>query len=139
MTLQCVWLLEDQLIYIRLSGTVDTQDLRSGNAIISRYLAESKSRSIHLLFDCREVKQINLGVVQIHLELQYLQHPSLGWIVIFGMNRSVEQMIGFLTSVILRLTKLRVREVGTLDEALDFLRSADPSLPAIIPSVDVST
>lgn len=138
MASQCVWQLKDRIIYVRLSGIVDVHDLRNGNATISRYLAESKGRSIHVLFDCREVKQIALGVVQIHLELQYLHHPLLGWVVIYGMNRSVEQMVGFLTSVILRLTKLRVHEVGTWDDAVTFLQSADPSLPASIPSIDVS-
>lgn len=138
MTSQYVWQLKDRVIYAQLSGTVDASDLRKGNIAISRYIAESTGSPIHIQFDCRSVERIVLGVVQIHSELHYLQHPSLGWIVIFGMSGVVEHMVEFLTTIVIRLTGLRVYHAESKDDALAFLRRIDPTLPEVMPSVDVS-
>jgi len=138
MSSQYSWQQKDQLIYARLSGTVDAQDLRKGNANISHYLEDSKSASVHLLFDCREVERITFSVVQVRNELRYLQHPALGWVVIFGMSGVVENMVEFLTAVISRLSGLRVYSADTLEDGVSFLQSVDPSLPAVLPSIDAS-
>lgn len=139
MASQYIWQLKGRLIYVRLSGIVDEVDLRKGNAIVSQYLAESNDYPVHILFDCTEVERITFSVVQVRNELHYLQHPSLGWVVIFGMAGVVERVGEFLTTVIARLTGLQVYSVNTLDEGLAFLRQMDPSLPDWLPSIDAST
>jgi hypothetical protein len=131
------WLLKDRIIYVHLSGTVGEVDLREGNTFISRCLAES-NYPVHIQFDCKDVQRITFSVVQIRNELHYLQHPALGWVVIFGMTGVVEHMIEFLSTVVTRLTGLQVYSAETSEEGLAFLRRVDSSLPEDFPSVDVS-
>ncbi len=138
MASQYVWHLKDRIVYARLSGTINEDDLRKGNAIISQYLAESKHVPIHLLLDCREIERITFSVIQIRNELHYLQHPSLGMVVIFGMTGLVERSVEFLTALVTRLTGLQVYSAKSPDEGLVFLRTIDPSLPHLLASIDVS-
>lgn len=123
------WYLPERIIYAQLQGNITIEDLYKGSEAISRYLYESPSESIHLIFDANKMTGIGFNVVPAWGILSYLRHPRLKWIVLFGAKGILANTVKIFASVIESGIKLRFHMCDTLDETFIFLQQQDNSLP----------
>ncbi len=123
------WFLPQRVIYAQLQGEITVEDLYKGNEAISRFLYESRSQSVHLIFDAKEMTGISFNVVSAWGILSYLKHARLKWIIMFGVKGVLVSPVRIFVTVIGSAIRLHFHLCDHLSEALSFLQKQDSTLP----------
>lgn len=132
------WYLKGRIIYT--PGTLDRDDMVERNRLTLALIeAEGEPPYVHVLIDhsCKEYKAedlqdrarslkyyVQLGEEEVRQKL--LTHPLFGWVISIATPTASLKMAGTVSS---QQRNYRWHSVSTLDEALEFLQSRDPSLP----------
>jgi hypothetical protein len=81
---------------------------------------------VHIVADISALREYPKSVLSLRgVLMPLLQHPRLGWIVVYGQRNSA---ISFLLSAVMNMTYVRSRLVTSEKEALDVLQKADATL-----------
>ena len=121
------WRLEGRVIYLRVW---DILPLLEAHEAVEKIAAavEEGSPPIHIIVDLKALRFSPTGI-QTNLRLNsYLRHPHIGWIVTIGGTPLTQ----FLSNVVRQFFPIKLQQTDSLEASLDFLRSTDPSLEALV-------
>ena len=138
MNLDVHWHLPGRIIYSYDVLSV-SERIERNREILRLLETEGQPPKVHLLIDFSSTGHGNyiLGLQDMidrqetneelkQLTKQVAEHPLLGWVVSIGEQN---QSLTAAATVLATKLKYRRRAVDTLEEALDFLKKADASLP----------
>lgn len=127
------WLVEDHVIITYLWGYVPLDDVQHNADTVAKLVYQVNAHApIHIIVDATQhTNPINnfIGVREATREL--LNHPDIGWVLIFGYRTSPINQ--FIVRAVCTVFGIRFRFVDTFDEARLFLQSIDLTLDEDIP------
>lgn len=119
------WYIEDEIIYIRYSGTPTYDEFREA-ILEANELIEGSSRSlVHTVSDLGDVTRTPSPKDSLKLAREVGVHERVGWTIFIRETAGLTKMI---VAMFTSLTKVRTRSFNTMDEAIDFLKSMDTDL-----------
>ncbi len=117
------WYIPNQIIYSDFCGEVTLRELSKYNDEMTQILETAASR-IHVIVNTTQVTNVSVNPRDIVQTLSHLTHPQIGWGVVVQTSRFVR----FLASMVMQLRQVRVRYVGDLPSAADFLEQVDDTI-----------
>lgn len=117
------WHIPERVIKITGEGALSFEDTDAINTELVSLLEEGTA-PVHILLDASHITNIPHDFVKLKSGQTYIGHANLGWLVMFGADR----MMSFLASLILQMTRSRIRFCHTEAEALAFLQELEPEL-----------
>jgi hypothetical protein len=124
------WLVEGRVILAELSGDLTAEELIPYDRAICQHLDAAKAFQVHYLVDTSRVQ--GLPGMNDMKDFSFLRHPRMGWTAAVGIQSPLVRSVGNFLS---KLYKIKARELKSVDEALEFLQSVDPTLPDLRPAV----
>jgi hypothetical protein len=121
----CYWYLDRRIIYNHLRGIVTVEEAAALEDENFAHFEEGVP-PVHIIVDVSDVEKLPTNISQLNRMLQRGRPPSLGWIVMVGMN-ALGRVIG---SLLCQAARVPFRTFDTLDEAVRFLQEADNTLDA---------
>lgn len=112
------WYKQDEIILLRLLGDFDLDHMKAFNEDVNAMLVSASGNAISLIIDTTETSKIMARPVPMRNTLTFLQNPRLRWLVVVGAN----DVVKFLTSVVLQLTHIVPIYKNNLEETIDFLK-----------------
>lgn len=124
---QWVTLIEGKIYLSVGSGHVTVESMHQFDQEVISKIEASDATLVHLISDTRYILSIpSLGEMQ---KLKYPHHPRMGYNLTIGAFHN--PLMRFIISLSLSVTRLRYRDVNTLEEACAYLAQKDPSLPPL--------
>jgi hypothetical protein len=117
------WHQDKRIIYERLHGTFDLEEVMAASQSTEKHLNEGTA-PVHLVVDMSGLKSFPTNITKLNGMISYLKHPSLGWVIVTGGNT----LSSFLVNVLSQVIKFRVAQRPTLELAAEFLRTQDQTL-----------
>lgn len=118
------WYIPNRVVLVTMCGDITRDDILDGDEILLRdFLAASPADYVHLIFDHSEVKSV--PDVTVHKQLQFAEHPRLGWSLSFGDS----PVTRFFVSAMTQITGIKFRICRTAEQCIEFLADMDPTLP----------
>jgi hypothetical protein len=127
MPYQNTWLLQDKVMLARMWGTFTDEEFLAYDAEAVRILDASASSWVHTIQVMDHV-HIHQPKISLAVQMKASRHPKVGWTVILGVENPV---LRFLIRVAASTAGTRVRHVNTLEIAVQYLISVDPSVEAL--------
>lgn len=124
MPFQMEWLIENRVIFHRISGKRQADEQAEMNRKAQLFLNEAQT-PLHFIVDIQSLEKELNSVQNVFRDVKHLNLTNLGWVVIISDNR-VFQFVA--TTVLSLLGKSQCKAVSSLNEALLFLKSKDASL-----------
>jgi hypothetical protein len=124
MTITVEWLIEGKVLLCTSDANLTIEDMATTDKVIYDYLQQA-TRPIHQVLDGRQTQIFPLHVRTMVDAIPNWKHPNAGWFVIINEKRDAGQ---FLTSLTAQVIGVRFRFVASVEEALVFLKKADPTL-----------
>lgn len=119
------WYIPDRVMLMKISGQVTADDVQQMDQLVvdNRTIA---GRTVHQCIDVTEMtKPPSLGALRQHA---HVTDESDGYVIIIG---SINRMVEFVLLSIAQVKNIRMIVVPTLDQAIEELRTLDPSLRGI--------
>jgi hypothetical protein len=123
MAFRTTWIEDNRIIYTELTGTLTTQEAQEMSDTHAKFLNEGKA-PVHLIVDITNLETVPTSLRQNASMGGYLRHSSLGWTVLIGGS----VLVNFMVSVLGQVFKFRYSKRETLEGAMTYLISQDPSL-----------
>lgn len=124
MTIEMNWLVEGRIVDETITGQITSDDIREQDERTLAYLAQTDDHLMHMIVDFSAVSDIpGLGSFS---GVDWLRHKNLGWVVVYGMDN---KLVEFVSSMVLKVTRVRYRFVESRADALAFLQEVDVTLP----------
>lgn len=119
------WLIENEIVYVRYSGTITVEELRASLLESMDYMERSPRALVHSINDVGDVVEPvsikdSLAVVR-----ELGTHPRAGWTFTI---REKSKMIRMSSGLGASVFKIRYRAFDTLDEALEYLKGFDSAI-----------
>ena len=129
MAYEVKWYVTDRILYARCYGDYTLDELASmTQCVVDDYLNAADS-TVHFLVDLENMATYPVQVARIRDVTQAsLQHPNMGWLLVYGVNNP---MLGFIIKVTTQVMRARVRQISELDEAIIVLQIVDSTLLTI--------
>lgn len=119
------WLIENEIIFVRYSGVMTTEDLRACLLESQRYVESSPRALVHVINDVGDVvEQVSMKDSMTVIR-EVGNHPRAGWA--FSI-REKSKMIKMSSGLGASVFKIRYRAFDTLDEALEYLKGFDSAI-----------
>jgi hypothetical protein len=117
------WFIEKHVMVLKMyEPPKDEVDAAEFDRTIISYLEQGET--VHALVDAREESgSINLRVAA---QMKFTRHRHFGYLVLITPNRAAQRMVATMVS---RLTPIQLRFANTPEEAIEFLKGVDPSIP----------
>ena len=128
MAIKISWEVPGKVLRADLSETITVEDLRTGEAEITKVLNEATSDRVHILYTLRAAYAITFSANQIRTTLTYFRHPKLGWLIVVGATGAMKVLTQVFASLVNKITPILVHHVNTVDEAIAFLRERDDTM-----------
>lgn len=128
MAIEFIWHIEGQVALATLSGVVSTQDLISGNSIMSTWMDKSDAAYVHVLFDATNMQRITFSARESVRMLHYLNHDRMGGFVVFGTPSYLHPIVTFMGLIVSQLTRAQFQVAKNLDDAMAILHELDDTL-----------
>lgn len=116
------WLLSDHILYATLAGSITDDLFLELDTTLVKFIESSSAPQVHVFFDNREMRSI--PTIKVYRQLQFTQHPRLGWGVSFGDN----DLTRFFISAFVQMNQIYFHMTDTLRDCLDFLNHMDYKL-----------
>lgn len=119
MPYQVEWLDKPYIVFIKLSGKLNEDDMRSFMEELVALAAEVPDVAVHSLVDASEIEHlppINSVLADIRRMLKAFPNRSMS--TMFG----VSKLVRFMVEMLVKLTTLRIRIFDTHEEAEAFVR-----------------
>jgi hypothetical protein len=123
-TLDLQWYIPHRILYIAARGSLSDQDSIHADEMLVHYLNQSV-KPMHLLIDVTQVRKLTTRLL--HIQPHVMRHDCMGWVITVGMQYN--PIIDFGISALSPKMRIHHRDFATMQRALDFLQSADSSLP----------
>lgn len=117
------WVEGGHILYCRLEGTLTLGSLRAANAEIDHQLGTA-APVVHLIFHLVNVNHPLPSVNALRGPLSTQGRDRVGWMLFIGGSAAAR----FVGAIVSRSLGLRVHTLSTIEEAVEFLGAADPSL-----------
>ncbi|MGB1285529.1 MAG: hypothetical protein ACPG7F_03260 [Aggregatilineales bacterium] len=125
------WVIEGCIVKSRFYGINTLEDVIESNTDIRDNYLEGSQRLVHQIIHLDNIEKFSRNIGQLNRATKIIsEHPSMGWIVVMGLNNP---FLSFLASTLSQLSHLRVKEVPSLDEAFVSLRHVDATLSDVLP------
>jgi len=118
------WYIPGHVIYWRIYGEGNTLETAcAASEQVAHMLSQNKYQYVHILLDAQFTPGFKL--VKLAAALVHLGHPRLGW----TMRCVHDPDLKMWGAVISTKTQTRYRNVKSLHDGWEFLKSMDPKLP----------
>ncbi len=124
MSVQVMWLVEQQVILCACRGQLTYPDLEQMVAQIADLSRSSSAPLVHVVIEASDLDF--LPSVREISALRGTTPAGGGWTLLVGVDN---HLLRFLASMIVQMFAARFRFVNTLDAALQFLQEMDSTLP----------
>lgn len=125
------WAVAHRVLVVKYAGIITSDDIEQATLALKAELATiSEAQSIHIVFDCEDADHFQIEVSLRNARFtagRVLTHPGVAWIV-FIFKYAAYPRVYYITDIVSRLLKLRLKNVSTRAEALSTLRQLDPTL-----------
>lgn len=118
------WYVEGRVVYSRMWGTITVDDFRDYMTTLFGYFDNSNALLVHNLLDSRHVT-VGLSLRQI-VGVVRKPHPRMGWNLEINPNAGTVRII---TDMVTQLMGIRNHTFDNLEQALDFLKARDETIP----------
>ena len=121
--LKSEWLVENRVRLVTVKNDLKASAVHlNDREMVS--LMDKLSAPMHLIVDMRELRSFpRLDEI---LNLQYLRHEYMGWLLTVGASRS--RILRFFLNAVGRTTRVRFHDFDDLDEVIAFLEQNEPLL-----------
>jgi hypothetical protein len=123
MSYEISWYHEKRVLLVRIQGELTLEDMRQCSDAIYETL-DLGTAPTHVIADLREIGHFPASLIALKNAARYLTHPKIGWIVVIGGPMLAQMFAGILT----RTTRINYHAAKTIEEAIQLLFEADPSL-----------
>lgn len=124
MSAKAFWLVEGRVIYTALNGRLSIEEFEKVDNHIVDLIKGASGAQVHVIVDATELEAIppihDLG------KLRHMKNFRYGWMLTIGSSRKPAIHTTFV--LLAQMFKVRHMELRTLDEALRYLYSVEPSL-----------
>ena len=121
------WLIENRILYNEYNGSISKEDITEMVSSDVEYLDKSDALLVHCLVNIRALTSIPTNIKCLSESTQaILGHPQIGWVIAYGNQIPAG---AFITTIVAQLFKTRFRLLNSHNEALDFLKTVDVTLP----------
>lgn len=118
------WLVEGRIVVFGGNGNISAEDIEKENEILTEFFEQGTGPLVHVIGDDRNLTEF--PPLSTLLSVEWLQHEKLGFFIIVGMSNVIDRMKSHMAT---NKHQVRFRLVDTMEEALEILEFADPSLP----------
>jgi len=129
MSISFKWYVPNQVAHAKLEGQITIEDLKTGNKTMSKWIEESPARMVHVIFNATDMNGVAFSLSQSLATLKYLNHERMGGYLVYGLPPSQVRIVKFLGTIITQLTRARFRTFDTLENAYEYLKQLDSTLP----------
>jgi hypothetical protein len=119
------WVVQGRVVLEKAFGDVTIEELVRFNAEVTTLIAEQGIAPVHVIVDLTNVGKYPSSLKDIMSTMRQRVPDKVGWMLVVTQN----PIMRFVASIIFQLARLRVRMFQTIQEALDFLKENDDSLP----------
>jgi hypothetical protein len=119
------WYIKGRVMQTRIYGNVTMDELYAIDKELTALL-ESSSTVVHSLGDMTGLETHPNSVLELQNSQTYLKHPRMGWLVIYGYESKILNLISTLMKQVFRV---RLCVLKSQTEAVAFLREKDTTLP----------
>ncbi len=139
MAISMGWLIEDHVLYLKLSGKISLGELENAIENLLILIDQSPTSPIHVFSDLSDMDSIPLdlhGLANVSIKL--VNNPKMGWSVMIKTHQSFFEQI---VNLVGRIARADYHFVDSLDEGIAFLAEHDDTLPdpiQLTPSNDVA-
>lgn len=126
------WYIDGRVALVRFWGDVSVDDVVEALDVSAQLVKEGEYPKVHFLHDWSRINKFPTNILQIRRDskAQLDDEEKLGWMVVFGMENRV---LRFISQVVLQVFNIPFRMFSTQEEAREFLKDIDPTLPDIPP------
>lgn len=125
MPYQTRWLVEGKVVLTEFSGNIDIEDLLENDKDLYRMVTEGEA-PVHIICLASEVDKFPKQIAKINQSAEpYLRNEAMGWFVLVGLDN---RLIRFIGSTVAQVTKLKMKQTDSLEEAVGVLKKIDPRL-----------
>ena len=118
------WLIANRVVYQRFYGDVTIEEFADSVAEIRQFI-DSGTPLVHAIGDLTTVQKYPSLIQMSKVAQSNPTLPNVGWTVLLVTN----PLLRFFGTVLAQFTVERIRTVGTLQEAMQFLLSRDQTIP----------
>ncbi|HEX2622030.1 MAG TPA: hypothetical protein VHL11_17860 [Phototrophicaceae bacterium] len=119
------WYIEDEIVYVRYSGDMTTDDFRASLLQIIKMIDTSPRTLVHIITDVGDVvKSLSIGEAMPVLR-ETGSHARAGWSITI---REKSVLVKLAASMGSSLFRMRFRNFSSLDQAVIFLKQTDKTL-----------
>ena len=121
------WLVEKRVIKAQLSGTLSIRDIQALNEGLSEHLKQGTEPVFIIVDDSQVVGAESMSLPKFEgLTSLFLANKKLKRIAVFG---STVSRLQFLRGLVTKFAHVEYGNYKTREEAVAFIKDADPSLP----------
>lgn len=119
------WIIEERVTYWKYWGDFTRSDLADWDrdAVDMLNQVPDDVAFCHAIYDMSEIRK--MAALRDYLSLEARKHPKVGWTIVIGSIGPVQR---FILSAATQAMQVRTRFVGSLDDAVELLRSVDATL-----------
>jgi len=125
MSIETSWLVENEVMVVKMSGTLTLDDMRKGT-VTSLDALEHATSKVHQIIDLSEVKSLPNNIAEFgKLAQPANEHPMMGWVIVHGIQNKLIKFIATMTG---HVSKTKLKVVDSRQEAIDVLKRLDITL-----------
>ncbi len=118
------WYIKGRIIFLRPIGEAPIEVIQQYNDQILKLLNKG-TKPVHVIIDTRYVTEFPTNLLKLTNAINFLSHPSVGWVITISNN----SLISFLGGILPQFNKFqRYRVLSELDKGLLFLKEQDSTL-----------
>jgi hypothetical protein len=124
------WLLEGRILYAMIENTITEVDDTAFDNAVQQFLDRNTGLPVHIITDYTELETIQTEITPLHGETQdhlLSKHPALGIRVCVSSDHNA--LLRYLTPLKSFALKLCAHTEPTVESALEYLYTIDPTLP----------
>jgi hypothetical protein len=119
------WLIENRIVHVRYFGVVNAEDVRRQTAD-TLALIERGVAPVHVYIDASAIDSVSVSIGDLR-GLAVPTMPDAGWMLVVAPNA----LYRFFISVAAQFSRGSYKFVRSEQDALDFAREQDPTLPPV--------
>jgi hypothetical protein len=121
------WLIEKQVIIAYVIGDITVEEMQAADGEVAARLSEGEP-PVHILADIKEMGRFPFDLIGLRKTTNYLKHPNLGHIAVYGASR----MASSFAQMLMSLAGVKTRFVRDYTDALNYLAQHDPRIKAAL-------
>ena len=129
MPANCTWYVENHIIRVTVFGDVTLEDMNATMNNAAGLIDESSETLVHTLVDLSNLDHAPMRVQdRVDAVKPVLTHPRCGWVLIYGNDNPLANMI---SGTVAQIFRARFRTFKTQQQAITFLKDRVPNLPEL--------